>query len=320
MVGVIDGQRQLIGGNCDGNVYSINARTGKPIWSFRMSLRGLNTSPVIDGNYVYMSHGEDNIDSPEFGSVQCIDATGTGDVTDTHSVWRVDGVKAGYTGLVFNDGILYVMADLGNLYAFDGKTGEQLWQHDLGTVGKGSPVWADGKIYATEVNGHMWIIKPSREACVTLSEVVLPAREGAGVDEIYASPAIANGRVFLVTRDRTLCIEDKTKQVVLGQPRELPAENASLRSRRSGTTCDRMKRSSRREEKSNTHLHAFDANGGAISTNPASNLTLGEGLEGFQTEDATLIAPTNEKNFAGTVTCIAGRENRNRSRPHVQSR
>lgn len=301
VVGVINGQRQLIGGNCDGHVYSINARTGKPIWSFRMSLRGLNTSPVVDGDYVYISHGEDNIDSPEFGRVQCIDATGTGDVTDTHSVWRVDGIKAGYTGLVVNDGFLYVMADLGNLYAYDGKSGEQLWQHDLGTVGKGSPVWADGKIYATEVNGHMWIIKPTREKCETLSEVVLPAREGAGVDEIYASPAIANGRVFLVTRDRTICIEDKAKQVVIGEPRSLPAETAAseivdlVQLRPYETLISAG-------GKVEYTIHAFDANGRSISTNPAENLAIGEGLEGFQVDGATLIAPTPETNLAGTVS------------------
>ena len=146
IVSVINGQRMLIGGNCDGHVYAMNARTGKPIWSFRMSKRGLNASPVVEDNLVFISHGEDNIDSPEFGRVQCIDATGTGDVTETHSVWRVDGVKAGYTGLLANEGILYVVADLGNMYAFDTKTGKRLWEKNLGTVGKGSPIWADGKI------------------------------------------------------------------------------------------------------------------------------------------------------------------------------
>ena len=107
LVAVINGQRQLIGGNSDGGIYGFNARTGKPIWGFRMSRRGLNTSPVVDGNYVYIAHGEDNIDNNDFGRVQCIDASGSGDLTETGSVWRYDGLKAGYTGLVVKDGILY---------------------------------------------------------------------------------------------------------------------------------------------------------------------------------------------------------------------
>ena len=305
IVSVINGQRMLIGGNCDGNIYAINARTGKPIWSFRMSLRGLNSSPVVDGNLVFISHGEDNIDSPEFGRVQCIDATGTGDVTETHSVWRVDGIKAGYTGLVVKDGILYVLADLGNLYAYDSKTGKALWEHDLGTVGKGSPVWADGKLYATEVNGHMWILKPSREGCETLSEVVVPALAISGPDEIYASPAIANGRVFLVTRDRTICITDDSKKVVLGEPApmapEAPMSNViDLIQLRPYETIVKA------GEQVDYTVHAFDVNGRFIAKMPAENLTIDEGLSGFQVGDSSIVAPTTEENLAGVVTASVG--------------
>ncbi len=304
IVAVIEGQRMLIGGNCDGHVYSINARTGKPIWSFRMSKRGLNTSPVVEGNRVFISHGEDNIDSPEFGRVQCIDATGTGDVTETHSVWRKDGVKAGYTGLLVEDGVLYVMADLGNLYAYDTKTGDELWEKDLGTVGKGSPVMADGKIYAPEVNGHLWILKASREGCEVLHESNLSAADGNGVDEIYSSPVIANGRIYLVTRDRTICIADASKEPSVGTPEPLPAESEAtdqidliqLRPYEiiaaAGSTTD-------------YEVHAFDANGHFIKKMPAE-LTLGEGLDGFQVDGAKLMAPTTGGERAGLLTAKVG--------------
>jgi len=213
IVVVINGQRQLICGNADGGIHAINARTGAPIWSFDMSKRGLNSSPVVDGNLVYISHGEDDIeDSTAFGRIQCIDATGTGNVTKTHGVWRVYNVKAGYSGLLVKDGILYVVADTGNMHAYDGKTGEELWVHDLGSVGKGSPVWADGKIYVMEVNGNVHILKPSRTGCETLSHVELPDAAGTGFDEIYASPAISDGRIFLVTRDRIICLGQKDRK------------------------------------------------------------------------------------------------------------
>lgn len=305
IVAVIKGQRMLIGGNCDGNVYSINARTGKPIWKFRMSQRGLNVSPVVEGNNVFIANGEDNIDSQEFGRVQCIDATGTGDVTETHSVWRDDGIKAGYTALVVQDGILYVMADLGNLHAYDSKTGTELWQHDLGTVGKGSPVWADGKIYATEVNGHMWILKPSREGCETLSEVVIDGKGTSVPDEIYSSPAIANGCVYLVTRDRTICITDKTKTVALGTPEKLPAETPAT---------DKIDLIQLRPYETivaagqpiEYTTHAFDANGSLVWKKPTENLTLVDGLDGFHIEGNKLLAPSSEQDFAGTVSTSVG--------------
>ncbi|MCP4511301.1 MAG: PQQ-binding-like beta-propeller repeat protein, partial [Fuerstiella sp.] len=168
---VIEGQRLLIGGGADGGIHAINARTGAHAWSFRMSKRGLNATPVVDGNHVFISHGEDNIDNREFGRIQCIDARGKGDITESNSVWRIDGIKAGYTALIVKDGVLYVIADTGKLHAFDSKTGDELWEYSLGTVGKGSPIWADGKLYAMEVNGNIHILKPSREECESLSRV-----------------------------------------------------------------------------------------------------------------------------------------------------
>ena len=304
IVSVIDGQRMLIGGNCDGNVYAMNARTGKPIWSFRMSKRGLNTSPVVEGNYVFMSHGEDNIDNGDFGRVQCIDATGKGDITDTHSVWRDDGIKAGYTALVVHEGILYVMADLGNLYAFDSKTGERQWVKDLGTVGKGSPVWADGKIYAPEVNGHFWILKPSREKCETLSEVTIRSKNGVGSDEIYASPAIANGKIYLVTRDRTICIADASKEPSVGKPVPLPEETPAT------DKVDLIQLRpyeiiAKAGSKTAYEVFAFDPNGRFIKKMPAE-LTVGEGLKGFTAEGNELIAPSESGEVAGVVTTKVG--------------
>jgi len=232
MIAVINGVRTMICGNGDGGIYAMNARTGEPIWGFRMSKRGLNASPVVAGNRVYISHGEDNIDSTSFGRVQCIDATGNGDVTETHGVWRVDGIKAGYTGLLIKDGILYVVADTGKLYALDAETGEQLWVYEVGTVGKGSPVWADGKIYVMEVNGNIKILRPGRDGCETLSHVEL--RDAAvGYDEIYASPAIADGKVFLVTRDRTICLgrpgTKPTPGTIPPLPDEAPASDEITR-------------------------------------------------------------------------------------------
>ena len=206
MISVVDGQRLLIGGNADGGIYAINARTGANVWGFSMSKRGLNTTPTVDNGMVYIAHGEDNIDNTEFGRVQCLNAT-TG-----KPVWRVDGIKCGYTALLVNDGILYAVADTGRLYAFDSKSGDKLWDYSLGTVGKGSPIFADGKLYVMEVNGNIHILRPSRDECKSLCKVSLKASENAGargiigMDEIYASPAVADGRVYFVTRDRTICI------------------------------------------------------------------------------------------------------------------
>ncbi len=225
IVAVIEGVRMLIGGTSDGHCYAMNARTGEPLWVFFMGRRATNVSPVVDGKYVYIAHGEDNVDNNLFGRIQCIDASGRGNITETHSVWRVDDIKVGYASLLLKDGILYAVSDTGSLLAYDSATGEFLWEHKLGTVGKGSPVWADGKIYVMEVNGNIHILRPSREKCESLSHVELMSPSGDNTDEIYASPAIADGRIYFVTRDRTICIgnpdEDHPSDPIPPMPEEV---------------------------------------------------------------------------------------------------
>ncbi len=304
IIAVIKGVRMLIGGDCDGGIHAIKARTGEHIWGCMMSKRGLNTTPVVDGNLVYISHGEDNVDSTEFGRVQCIDATGQGDVTKTHSVWRVDGVKAGYQALLVKDGILYVVADTGNLHAFDSKTGKQLWVHNLGTVGKGSPVWADGKLYVMEVNGNVHILKPSREKCESLSRVQLPAANGQGHDEIYASPAIADGRVYLVSRDRTICL-GKPDQQAAGDPiPPLPEENPMEETIAKVQLVPAETRVMGGGEIS-FELRAFDRNGRFIK-NLEPTLECLKDLPGAKVDGTKLVFAGDAKEQAGHVVAKHG--------------
>jgi outer membrane protein assembly factor BamB len=91
------------------------------------------------------------------GRVVAIAATGSGDVTQTHEIWRAP-ISAGFTTAAFSNGRLYVLDNSANLHALDAATGEDLWELNIGRVGKASPVVADDKIYITEVNGRFVIV------------------------------------------------------------------------------------------------------------------------------------------------------------------
>ncbi|HET6278032.1 MAG TPA: PQQ-binding-like beta-propeller repeat protein, partial [Candidatus Polarisedimenticolia bacterium] len=227
VVAVINGQRLLIDGNADGSVYAMKARTGEVVWKFELSKQGLNSSVVVDGNRVYASSSDENIDEGSMGRVVCIDATGHGDVTKTHEVWRANELKVGYTSPAVRDGRLYVVDDSGNMYALDAGTGRILWEHSLGTVGKGSPVWADGKIFATEVNGNFHIIKDGKDGPQSLDLEHLTMSDGRYA-EIYGSPAIAYGRIYVTTEEGFYCIGDKSSPYspTPGEPAALGAEAA----------------------------------------------------------------------------------------------
>ena len=224
VVADIAGRRLLIGGNADGGIYALVAATGEPVWNFSLSKRGVNTSVVVSGTKVYATHSEENVDTTVMGRVVCIDATGSGDVTATHELWRLDGVQVGYASPVVHGDDLYVVDNSANLHLIDASSGRLHWTHNIGTVGRGSPVWADDKLYVTEVNGFVKILEPSADSCRELDADRILRTDG-GPAEIFAAPAVADGRVYISTEAGLLCLAPRQPQEQKGM---VPRPQASF--------------------------------------------------------------------------------------------
>jgi outer membrane protein assembly factor BamB len=229
VVANIGGQRLLICGGADGAIHAMQVRTGKPVWSYPMSKRGINVSPVVSGDLVYISHSEENLDEGVQGLVICLDAS---KITEGHPavVWKHTGILAGYASPCLHEGRLYVPDNSAKLICYDAKTGKELWEHRYGTVAKGSPLWCDGKIFIGEVASKFHILQPGDKECKTLNTVRFPPGPSGEVREINGSPAIANGKLYFTTEDAFYCIgtaEGRQARAEgeggggLGPPREL---------------------------------------------------------------------------------------------------
>jgi hypothetical protein len=163
---------------------------------------------MLAGDTVYVGHSEENVDEATLGRVVAIDATGTGDVTRTHEKWRRE-IAMGFPSPLVRDGHVYVMDNAANFYALDADTGETRWQIELGTVGKSAPVWADGKIFVTEVNGKFWILQPGKDAVEVLDEDLVQVAAEGRYAEIYGSPAIAYGRIYFTSEEGIYALGDE---------------------------------------------------------------------------------------------------------------
>ena len=88
MISVLDGQAAMVFGSGDGGVHAWQPRTGKPIWNFNFSLRGLNISPVVvDGNGLHRRSRRRTSATPHrWARILGIDGKGTGDITKTGEV------------------------------------------------------------------------------------------------------------------------------------------------------------------------------------------------------------------------------------------
>lgn len=211
--GVVNGKTQIFLPGGDGLMYALDAKTGELIWHFdcnpktsEWELGGYGTknnliaTPVFQDGKVYIGVGQDPEHGTGVGHLYCIDASGTGDVTETHQIWHRGDEDFGRTmsTAAIKDGILYVTDLAGIFYALDAKTGKAFWTHDLESAIWSSPMWIDGHIYMGDENGKITIFAHGKtKKIVNIVDMDEP---------VYATPVAANGTLFVATKSKLYAI------------------------------------------------------------------------------------------------------------------
>jgi outer membrane protein assembly factor BamB len=205
-IAVINGQAQYVIGCGDGSVYGLQPRTGKILWNYDVSLRGINAAPTIVNNMVLCGHSEENLDDTTIGALFAVDASKSGNLTKVGQLWRTKEEGIGKTApLVVGDRV-YSVDDGGIFFVNDLKTGKLVGKDKVGTMGRASPVFGDGKIYASDVTGRWSIFTPSPKGLKKIHSLRL---EQSVVNEVNASPIISHGRIYLTCETMMYCIGKK---------------------------------------------------------------------------------------------------------------
>jgi outer membrane protein assembly factor BamB len=125
---------------------------------------------------------------------------GEGDMTEQNVVWTYHRAVPQLPSPLIYEGVLYMINDGGIVTTFDPATGEVIDQGRLsGAVDAyyASPVAADGKIYFVSELGLVAVIQPGGD----IDEVVVSDLD----DLAYGTPAIADDRIYLRTRNTLYC-------------------------------------------------------------------------------------------------------------------
>lgn len=217
VINVINGIRTVIFAAGDGTVDGYKARTGERLWTYPCSKRGTNASVVVEGSKVYVCGDLDNFDTTKLGSVVCLDAAQIDKDGHPKVLWRTTGVEAGYGSPALYNGRLYIIDNKATLWAFEADTGHVAWRKIIGTIGKGSVMIADNKIYIPEANGRVWVLQLGDKKPEVLSKVEIPEKLGREY-ATYGQMAVANARVYLQSATTLYCIGYKDRQGATGDP------------------------------------------------------------------------------------------------------
>jgi outer membrane protein assembly factor BamB len=125
---------------------------------------------------------------------------GQGDQTATAIRWRYQKPVPQVPSTLLYKGVLYMINDSGILLSFDPATGNVIKQGRLmGAIDKyfSSPVAADGKVFLIGEGGAVSVLKAAGEwEILAVNELD---------DECFATPAIADGRIYIRTRSALYC-------------------------------------------------------------------------------------------------------------------
>lgn len=200
----IDGQRQLIVGAGDGAIWGFQPRTGKPLWHYDLSLRGIFATPLVVGDQVFASHSEENVrpNNNVMGAVVSLKIAGTGDDTTATEMWKQFEVVSGYSEPVLIDGRLYLVDDRCKMWIFDAETGEPIVERKsfVGSRQRAALLHADGKIFVLTENGRWATVEPTEDGFEVLNKGRVDDTGFAG------SPIVSDGRLYFPSTTALYCV------------------------------------------------------------------------------------------------------------------
>jgi outer membrane protein assembly factor BamB len=226
-LGVVNGRKLIFFCGGDGVVYAFEPLSAAPaegtvetlkrVWRFDCDPTGpkenvseymgnrdvspsnIKSMPVFVDNRLYVTVGGDIWWGKRKAWLQCIDATGTGDITSSGLVWSCDLKDHCCSTPAVHDGLVFV-ADCGRLiHCIDAETGREYWTHEAGADMWASTLVADGKLYVGTNRGDFWVLAAGREKKV-ISMVKLDSNTSS-------TPVAANGVLYVATMRKLYALQ-----------------------------------------------------------------------------------------------------------------
>jgi outer membrane protein assembly factor BamB len=180
--------------NAPNYIRGYDPTTGRELWRLGGSSKITAPTPIFASGLFVVASGR----APE-RPIFAVRPTARGDITlgkgqasSGAIAWSKTGRGSYMPTPIVYDGLLYVLANNGVFDAYDVETGEEIYRQRLEPVGSGfsaSPVAADGRLYLSNEDGDILVVKAGREferiATNPMGELLM------------ATPALSDGVMYV---------------------------------------------------------------------------------------------------------------------------
>jgi outer membrane protein assembly factor BamB len=168
------------------NVNGYDPQTGKELWNIACLSGEVGPSAGYADGMVFAANEYAKLVGIKIGG-------GTPEIA-----WEADEFLPEVSSPLAINGLLYVATTYGVLACYDAKTGEKQWSQEYGDSFYSSPVYADGKVYITDMTGKTHIVKATKEY-----QLIGTPELG---EKAVCSPVFQDGRVYLRGMNNLYCI------------------------------------------------------------------------------------------------------------------
>lgn len=190
------GRAQLLFTSNSHGIAGVDPATGEILWKAADALPArVVSSPVIAGELIVGNCGEGGRGIRMAAVRPPADAASRAG-TEAYALER--GIVSYVPTPVVRDGLLFLFHDGGTVSCLRMTTGEVLWSGKPAGRYFGSPVCVDGRLYCITVDGEVVVLRAG------------PKYERLSVNPLgeksHATPAVANGRMYLRTFTHLICV------------------------------------------------------------------------------------------------------------------
>ncbi len=169
-------------------VTALDPLSGKSRWNVEMDKSSTIPSPIAGGDMIFAP------------GTELLALKPGPDDTTPQVVWRSNRLTSSFASPVYYKGRIYGLTNTG-INCVDAADGKFIWQQRVAGPFSASPIVADGKMYVTNEDGDVTVIELADKPKVLAVNRV--------DDTLLATPAIANGAIFLRSDKYLYCIGSK---------------------------------------------------------------------------------------------------------------